>query len=112
MNIALLKKFMLEFIPDDAQAQFVINDIFNTLEKEPALVLNNSLMWTHMNYFKSPNRHMSVCAANGMILGFALSYALYKYPHLEKELEQYIVANGKVRGENVINFLQKKGSCI
>lgn len=110
MNFPLLKNFMLEFLPDDAQ--LVLNEVLNALEEQPLILLNNSLLWNHTRYFKGDDKKLAICAANGMVLGFALAYAVHKYPAIEKELEAYIADSAKRRGENVVNFLQKKGKSL
>lgn len=112
MNIKLLRQFIMEYLPEDPEAQFVLNDVFNELERNPTFILNNALLWNHFKYFKDSDRTKSVCAANGVVLGFALAYSVYKYPELEKDITAYLEASAKRRGENVVNFLQRKGQCV
>jgi hypothetical protein len=110
VNIKLLKNFMLEFLPDDAQ--LILNEVLNSVEEKPMMVLNNGLIWTHFQYFKNDNKALAIAAANGVVLGFALAYSAHKHPEVEVELAEYLRVCGLRKGENVVNFLQKKGSQV
>lgn len=106
MNIDLARRFVLEYLPKDAQAP--VNEVFNVMKENPVMILNNGILFNQMEYFKGDNKTQAVAAANGFLSGFALAYCL-KFPDIERMLQGYVDAASKSRGENVINFLSKKG---
>lgn len=108
MTIDLVRKFLLEYLPADAQNP--VNDVFNSLKGNPIEILTNGLVFNQMKYFKEAGKPLAIAATNGFLTGFALGYAMTKYPEIQKMLEVYISTAEKDRGENVINFLAKKGT--
>lgn len=105
MDLELARRFLLEFLPSDGQIP--INDVIQTLKVNPGLILNNGLLFNHLNYFKCDNKQIAVAAANGVLCGIALAYGT-KFPEVSKMMEDYLETAQKSRGENVVNFLQKK----
>lgn len=106
MDIEIARKFLLNYLPSDAQSP--VNDVFNSMKESPLTILNNGLLFNHMTYFKSENKPVAIAAVNGIITGFALSHCL-RFPEFSKILEEFSEAMSKSKGENVISFLEKKG---
>lgn len=107
MDIELARKFILEFIPPGDQLP--MNHVFEEMQRNPLMILNNGLLFTQFNYFKRDDKKLAVAAANGVVLGFALAYCM-QYPEVVRMINSYLDEASKSRGENVVNFLHKKGS--
>ena len=106
MNLNLARKFLLDYLPPDGQLP--VNEIFDKLKSDPVLVLNNGLIFNHFEYFKNLNKQIAVASVNGVICGFALAYVMQIDPSVEAQLEEHCQAAARIKGDNVINFLQKR----
>lgn len=105
MNLDLARRFLLEFLPEEAHAP--VHDVFEGLVKNPFLVLNNGMIVTEMKHLKDDNKLVVTAAANGMITGLALAHCMER-AEICKHMEMYLEEASKRKGENVINFLNRK----
>lgn len=96
---------MLNFLPEEAQA--LVNEVWIQMRQNPYQILNNGLIFNHMVYFKADDKNVAVASANGFVAGFALAYCMQN-PDVEKSLEEFLVKEGRMRGENIVNFFTKE----
>lgn len=107
MNADLAKAFLLEFLPPEAQIP--VAEVFSMIRENPSQVLSHGFIYTQLHYLKSDNKPLAVACANGVITGFALASCM-RYPEVERMMSEYLAIRSKERGENVVNFLAKKGT--
>lgn len=106
MDLDLARRFMLEYLP--AEAQIEVDEIWRQMKSCPHMLLHNGVLFNRMQYLSQPDKKLAIAMTNGMLTGFVLAYSL-KFPEVATMLEHYLDHAAKERGENVVNFLAKKG---
>lgn len=104
-DLELAKKFMLEFLPPEAQVP--VMDIFTCLGQNPTEILQNGLLYTRMSHSHNPDRKFAVCAIDSFCAGFSLGYTLH-VPECSQMLKHYLEHREKEKGGNVVTLVNKR----
>lgn len=106
MDLDLARKFLLEFLPPDAQVP--VNDVFNELKTKPLSILQNGTLIGFTSYFQHESQLARASYINGFLTGFALAHCMEKHPEVAQMINHYLEHTKKAKGENVVSFLARK----
>lgn len=106
VNLELLRKFVMQFIPEGEQA--MAQSSFESIKNNPIVAVNTAVFF-QQQYLSHSDDNLATMAINGVLTGIALCYGQERHPEIQKFLENYLEAAARQRGENVIGFYQKKG---
>lgn len=103
-NLTLLQKLLLEMIPSDAKPG--ITTCFEALKVKP---MEQTLSFCHQMGDAIRNDHTEGHGAtiNGMMIGLALAH-MSTAPEFIQFINGYLKRRADERGENVVDFFQKK----
>jgi hypothetical protein len=105
--IELVRKFMLEYVPTDAQIP--VNDLFQGLSRDVPATTYGALMYNRATYLhEGVAKDVQVALVNGMVAGVALAHGIDD-EGVQRMIKGYLDSASKSRGENVVKFLERKG---
>lgn len=103
VDIKYLNKFLLPMFDD--QTQPLINQLFESFEKEPAAAYSKCVQGFH-HWLSQPDER-STAVVNGLFLGIMLS-SLHERAEFKEMFDKCMAYNGKQKGENVVNIFDRQ----